>query len=210
MHLKGMSIVFVVAAVTLTGCGFRLPFAMGPERTPHEIRAQQGESGMYGLNVPDAPANAKGQAPAAPNRAKAYEVSPELIGQPPSRQAAARPGPTGPGAIPGDAPPAARYGDLVFLSGQLPVDSRGNPVATGIEQQAKAVMENMRSVLEANRLTMANLVSITVYLQDLNDVRAFDAVYASYFKGPQPARSVVEVSRLPRNARVEVSAVAGR
>jgi 2-iminobutanoate/2-iminopropanoate deaminase len=109
-------------------------------------------------------------------------------------------------------PQASRYGDLVFLSGLRPLDTRGQPLAADVrmEDQARLALDNVRSVLETNRLTMANIVSMTVYLRDLNDMRAFDAVYAAYFKGAQPARTVVEVSKLPNNARIEISAVAGR
>jgi 2-iminobutanoate/2-iminopropanoate deaminase len=113
---------------------------------------------------------------------------------------------------PSDAPAASRYGDLLFISGQLPLDARGNtpPADAGAEEHARLALENVRSILEANRLTMANVVSMTVYLSDLGDLRAFDAVAPGFFKGALPSRSVVEVSRLPGNAKVQVSAVAGR
>jgi 2-iminobutanoate/2-iminopropanoate deaminase len=71
-------------------------------------------------------------------------------------------------------------------------------------------MENIRAVLESHRLTMANIVSTTVYLKDINDFRGMNNAYESYFRGALPARSVVEVSRLPRGALIEISAVAGR
>jgi len=106
----------------------------------------------------------------------------------------------------------SRYGDLVFISGQLPVDARGQPVAADmrIEDQIRLALDNVRWALESNRLTMANVVSLTVFLRDLNDARIFDEVYANYTRGGEAARSVVEVSKLPNNARVEISAVAGR
>jgi 2-iminobutanoate/2-iminopropanoate deaminase len=105
----------------------------------------------------------------------------------------------------------ARYGDLFFVSGQLPIDARGQPSTDPrIEEQTRLVLDNIRSVLAANRLTLANIVTVTVHLRDLNDTAAFDKVYATYFKGAMPARSIVEVSRLPNNARIEISAVAGR
>jgi 2-iminobutanoate/2-iminopropanoate deaminase len=113
---------------------------------------------------------------------------------------------------PSNAPAASRYGDLLFISGQLPLDRQGNapPLDSPVEDQARVALENVRAVLEANRLNMANVVSMTVYLTDLDDLQAFDAVARSFFKSGQPSRSVVEVSRLPHGARVEVSAVAGR
>jgi 2-iminobutanoate/2-iminopropanoate deaminase len=112
----------------------------------------------------------------------------------------------------GKATQGSRYGDLVFISGQLPVDARGQPVAadTKIEDQIRLALDNVRWTLESNRLTMANVVSLTVFLRDLNDARIFDEVYANYTRGGEAARSVVEVSKLPNNARVEISAVAGR
>jgi len=107
---------------------------------------------------------------------------------------------------------SSRYGDLVFISGQLPVDARGQPVAadTRIEDQIRLALDNVRWALEAQRLSMANVVSMTVFLRDLNDSGTFDKVYESYTRGGEPARTVVEVARLPHNARVEISAVAGR
>ena len=105
----------------------------------------------------------------------------------------------------------ARYGDLFFVSGQLPTDARGQPSTDPrIEEQTRLVLDNIRSVLAANRLTLANIVTVTVHLRDLNDTAAFEKVYSTYFKGAMPARSIVEVSRLPNNAKIEISAVAGR
>jgi 2-iminobutanoate/2-iminopropanoate deaminase len=81
---------------------------------------------------------------------------------------------------------------------------------TNVDEQTRAVMENIRAILEAHRLTMANVVSVTVYLKDLIEFRAMDEAYESYFRGNLPARSVVQVSRLPRDALVEIAVVAGR
>jgi 2-iminobutanoate/2-iminopropanoate deaminase len=79
-----------------------------------------------------------------------------------------------------------------------------------VEEQTRVAMDNIRLILESHRMTMANLVSVTVYVKKLGDVRAISNVYESYFRGTPPARSIVEVSALPRNALVEISAVAGR
>lgn len=152
---------------------------------------------------------------AAPASGRRFEVAPELVAaappRAPSRESSAA---TSPKASVSLAPgaPAARYGDLLFISGQLPIDARGNPTPPDarFEDQARLALENVRGVLETNRLSLANVVSMTVYLRDLDDARAFDTLFASYFKGSQPARSIVEVSRLPSNARIEISAVAGR
>jgi 2-iminobutanoate/2-iminopropanoate deaminase len=106
---------------------------------------------------------------------------------------------------------ATRYENLLFVSGQIALDHKANQLrGTRIEEQMSQVMENLAAILESHRLTMANVVSVTVYLKDLNDFRAMDSVYESYFRGSPPARSVVEVSRLPRGALVEVSVIAGR
>jgi len=71
-------------------------------------------------------------------------------------------------------------------------------------------MENIRAILEAHRLTLANVVSVTVYMKDLGEFRAMDDVYETFFRGTLPSRSVVQVSRLPREALVEISVIAGR
>ena len=178
---------------------------LGPSSPTPAARAARPE--------PSAVSTAATPAP-APAPAARFEVAPEQLRQPPpARQAPPREtlalaAPSASAAV----PQAARYGDLVFISGQRPVDARGQPVAADarFEDQARLALDSVRSVLESNRLSMANVVSMTVYLRDLNDMRAFEAVYANYFKGAQPARSVVEVSRLPNNARIEISAVAGR
>lgn len=106
---------------------------------------------------------------------------------------------------------ATRYGDLLFVSGQIALDLQGGQLkGANAEEQTRQVMENIRTILEAHRLTMANVVATTVYVKDLTGFRAIDEVYESYFKAALPARSVVEVSRLPRGALVEISVVAGR
>jgi 2-iminobutanoate/2-iminopropanoate deaminase len=106
---------------------------------------------------------------------------------------------------------AARYGDLVFVSGQIALDARtGQLAGARIEEQSRLALENIRAVLESHRLTLSNIVSVTVYLKDINDFRGMDTVYETYFRGAVPARSVVEVSRLPRGALIEISVIAGR
>jgi 2-iminobutanoate/2-iminopropanoate deaminase len=209
--------------------------------TPEEVRAQrEAEIAKYIEKKPEpaatAPAPVPGpyaansqSAPVQGTAPRRFEISPDLMqgpqsaapraaapSQPPPQaaQAATRIASAAPSTAASalEVPRAARYGDLLFISGQLPVDARGNAPGPGarIEDEARMALENVRSVLESNRLSMANVVSMTVYLRDLNDIAAFDAVYASYFKGAQPARSIVEVARLRSNARIEISAVAGR
>jgi 2-iminobutanoate/2-iminopropanoate deaminase len=107
---------------------------------------------------------------------------------------------------------ATRYGDLVFISGQISIDPRSGAFEAGstIQQQTRQALENIRIVLESNRLTMANVVSTTVYLSKISAFGPMDEVYHEFFKGTPPARTVVEVSSLPRGALVEISAIAGR
>ena len=115
------------------------------------------------------------------------------------------------GAPAGGYTQATRYGDLLFVSGQIALDPRSNQfVGEKIEEQTRQVMENIRAILESHRLTMANVVSVTVYLKDLGQFRGMDEVYEGYFRSALPARSVVEVARLPRGALVEISVIAGR
>jgi 2-iminobutanoate/2-iminopropanoate deaminase len=107
---------------------------------------------------------------------------------------------------------ATRYGDLLFLSGQIGIDPRTGGFAPDapVEQQTRQALENVRTILEVNGLTMANIVAVTLYVANMNALGAIDGVYASFFKSVLPARSVVEVQRLPRGAQVEVTVVAGR
>lgn len=107
---------------------------------------------------------------------------------------------------------ASRYGDMLFVSGQIAVDLRNGAfdVNSSIEAQTRQALENIRTILEANHMTMANVVSATVYLSSISRLSAMDGIYHDFFKGTPPARTVVEVSNLPRGALVEISAVAGR
>ena len=79
-----------------------------------------------------------------------------------------------------------------------------------MEAQTRGALENVRTILESHRLTMANVVSTTVYLSRMANLSQMDGVYREFFKGAPPARSVVEVSNLPRGALVEISVIAGR
>jgi len=107
---------------------------------------------------------------------------------------------------------AIRYGGLLFLSGQIPIDPRTNQLMkdASIDDQTRLVLDNLKAVLEANGMTMANIVSTSVFLKDLNDFARMNAVYATYFPSAPPARATVEVSRLPRDVKVEISAIAAR
>jgi len=106
-----------------------------------------------------------------------------------------------------------RVGNLIFTAGQGGLDPiTGQVVPGGITEQTKRVLENLKAVLEAGGSSLAQVVKATVYLKDMNDFSAMNAVYASYFENDDdetlPARTTVEVSRLPRNLLVEIEVVA--
>jgi 2-iminobutanoate/2-iminopropanoate deaminase len=104
-----------------------------------------------------------------------------------------------------------KFGHGLFLSGQLSIDPKTNQFVNGtIEEQGKQVLENLKAVLEANGMTLDDVVSTTVYMKDLNDFAKLNAVYATYFKDKPPARATVQVARLPRDALVEISAIAAK
>ena len=104
---------------------------------------------------------------------------------------------------------AIRSGDLVFLSGQIPLDpATGDLVSGGIEEQTRRVMNNLGAVLAAAGASFENVVKTTIYLADLGDFAAVNGVYASYFGQPAQARATVQVAALPKGARVEIDATA--
>lgn len=101
-----------------------------------------------------------------------------------------------------------RAGTLVFTSGQLPIDPATGAFPETIEAQTKQSLENCKAILTAAGLTMENVVKTTVFLKDMNDFAAMNGVYATFFPSNPPARSAVEVARLPKDARVEIECVA--
>ena len=102
-------------------------------------------------------------------------------------------------------------GSLVFVSGQIPLDPvSGNVTGATIEEQAERALMNLKAVLAAAGLTPGSLVKTTVFLRSMGDFAAFNTVYERLLDGAKPARSVVEVSALPRGVRVEIEAVACR
>lgn len=102
-------------------------------------------------------------------------------------------------------------GDLLFCSGQIPIDpATGQLVEGDAATQARQVLTNVKAVLEAAGLTMADVVKATVFFKSMNDFQAVNEVYASFFPAPYPARSGVEVARLPRDVLVEIEVIAKR
>ncbi len=103
---------------------------------------------------------------------------------------------------------AVRVGQTVYLSGQIPLQaSTGTLLEGDIEAQTRQVFENMQAVCNAANGSLADIVRVGIYLTDLADFAAVNAVMAEYFQAPYPARSTIQVSALPRGAHVEVDAV---
>jgi len=104
---------------------------------------------------------------------------------------------------------AIRAGQLLFVSGQVPLDpATGQLVAGNIETQTRRVFDNLAAVLKAGGRSFADVVRTTVFLADMNDFTAVNDVYGTYFSAPYPARATVQVARLPKDARVEIDLIA--
>ena len=106
--------------------------------------------------------------------------------------------------------PSIGIGDLVFVSGQLPLGADGKIVGYTPKDQARKSLDNMRLTLTAAGLGMEHVVKTTIFLQDMDDFGAVNEVYAEHFSEPFPARSTVQVARLPKDVRVEIEAIAVR
>jgi 2-iminobutanoate/2-iminopropanoate deaminase len=104
---------------------------------------------------------------------------------------------------------AIKSGGLLFASGQVSLDPRSNEFVAGdIRQQTERVLENIKGILEAGGSNLHHVVKTTVFLKDMNDFAAMNEVYAKYFASAPPARSTVQVARLPKDALVEIEVVA--
>jgi 2-iminobutanoate/2-iminopropanoate deaminase len=104
---------------------------------------------------------------------------------------------------------AVRAGQLLFVSGQVPLDpATGQIVAGDIETQTRRVFDNLAAVLKAGGRSFADVVRTTVFLADMNDFTAVNDVYGTYFSAPYPARATVQVARLPKDARIEIDVIA--
>jgi len=104
---------------------------------------------------------------------------------------------------------AVQFGELVFSSGQIPLDPRtGQFVEGGIAEQTEQVLKNLSEVLRAAGVGLADVVKTTVYLADMGDFGAMNEVYGRFFPENPPARSTVQAARLPRDARVEIDVIA--
>ena len=118
--------------------------------------------------------------------------------------------PNAPAAI-GPYSQAIMAGNTLYLAGQIAIDPATNQVKPGtIEEETRLVLNNLKAVLEAAGMTMANIVSTTVFMADLNEFPRMNAVYATYVPENPPARATVQVARLPRDVKVEIAAIAVR
>ncbi len=116
--------------------------------------------------------------------------------------------PSAPQAI-GPYSQGVRAGSLLFVSGQVPIDpATGNVIEGDIAAQTHRVFQNIGEILKAGGASFDHVVRTTVFLADMNDFAAMNAVYATYFTAPAPARATVQVSRLPKDARVEIDVIA--
>ena len=105
--------------------------------------------------------------------------------------------------------PAVKAGNLLFISGQVPFDPQTGALVTGdIQAQTERVMKNLEALLKAAGAGFEHVVRTTVFLADMNDFSAMNETYAKFMTDPPPARSTVQVARLPRDARVEIDAIA--
>jgi len=103
---------------------------------------------------------------------------------------------------------AVKAGQTVYTSGQLGLNPETGKLAEGVEAQAEQALDNLKAVLATAGLSLADVVKTTVFLADMNDFAAINAIYAGYFEGEAPARSCVQVAKLPMGALFEIEAVA--
>jgi 2-iminobutanoate/2-iminopropanoate deaminase len=116
--------------------------------------------------------------------------------------------PAAPAAI-GPYSPAIGFGNLLFVSGQIPLDpATGNIVGQNAAEQAERCLENLGALLKAGGSSFAQVLKTTIFLTDLADFVSVNEVYARYLPAPHPARSTIQISALPKGAKVEIEAIA--
>lgn len=99
-------------------------------------------------------------------------------------------------------------GGFLFTSGQLPIHPESGNIPSTIEEQTKQVLDNLKAIVEEAGSNLENVVKCTVYLQNMNDFNTMNKIYATYFEGVAPARACVEVSKMAKNALIEIDAIA--
>ncbi|MFQ5713084.1 MAG: RidA family protein [Candidatus Scalinduaceae bacterium] len=104
---------------------------------------------------------------------------------------------------------AIQFNDLVFVSGQIPIDpGSGELVKGNIKEQTKQILENLKNILEASGSSLQNVLRTTIFLSNMDDYSMINETYVQYFESSPPARSTVQVSRLPRDVHIEIDAIA--
>jgi 2-iminobutanoate/2-iminopropanoate deaminase len=112
------------------------------------------------------------------------------------------PNPIGPYSV------AVNYGNMIFTSGQIPLDRQGNIVGTDIKEQTRQTIENLKNILEENGSSIDKVIKTTVYLKDITEFAGMNEVYNEYFADSAPARSTLEAARLPKDVKIEMDIVA--
>ncbi len=115
--------------------------------------------------------------------------------------------PKSPAAI-GPYSQAVKIGDLIFTSGQIPFTEKGELVGDGIREQTRQSLENIKNILEEAGSGMDKVIKCTVFIKNMNEFTYINEVYQEFFKEPYPARSTIEVARLPKDVKVEIEAIA--
>lgn len=100
------------------------------------------------------------------------------------------------------------WNDLIFASGQIPVNPANGEIPASIKEQTKQVLENVSAILKSSGSSIENVIKTTVFIKNMNDFAEMNAVYETYFIKPFPARSTVEVARLPKDVLVEIEVIA--
>lgn len=115
------------------------------------------------------------------------------------------------GAVPiGPYSTALSYGNLIFISGQIPVNSSTGEIPVSISEQTRQCLENIKAQVEAGGSKMDEILQCQVFLTDMNDFAEMNAVYSQFFSEPYPTRMAVEVSALPKAVSIEIAAIAGK
>jgi 2-iminobutanoate/2-iminopropanoate deaminase len=106
---------------------------------------------------------------------------------------------------------AIRYGDMLYVSGMIPIDPKTNELSKGdIEVQATLVLDNIKAVVEAAGFSMKNVLKAEVFMKDLKDFGKYNAIYVKYFPQDPPARVTVQAAALPRDVLIEISVICGK
>lgn len=112
-----------------------------------------------------------------------------------------------PGAI-GPYSQGVKIGNLIFTSGQIAINPETGKIPESIEEQTEQVLENIKEILEAGGSNINNVIKTTVFLKNMNDFEKMNSIYGTYFINEKPARSAIEVSRLPKDVKIEIEAIA--